>query len=208
MTLHSANDKLNSASIKICVVIEKMKRCNHRVHTEWQRPLSGVHSIMMEKIAQSDEGWGCTPIPFHHIYHHVQSCSVRFSLEWRHTPPIFHVYPYILCGCNQGGGARHAWLEEEGNLSEDGLARLIRSGFTKGCVMCITTILTLYWIRVHSLLDRGRRCRDDSATAAGFARSSQLSSSTPGQAVLSVKSHPRGHSPPASQAGLHVGSSL
>ncbi len=28
----------------------------HRVHTEWQRPLSGVHSIMMEKLAQVEEG--------------------------------------------------------------------------------------------------------------------------------------------------------
>jgi hypothetical protein len=29
---------------------------NHRVHTEWQWPFSGVHSIMMEKSAQSGEG--------------------------------------------------------------------------------------------------------------------------------------------------------
>ncbi len=29
----------------------------HRVHTEWQLPLSGVHSIMMEKLAQPGEGW-------------------------------------------------------------------------------------------------------------------------------------------------------
>ncbi len=36
----------------------------HRVHTEWQRPLSGVHSIMMEKLAQAGEGGeGCTPTP-------------------------------------------------------------------------------------------------------------------------------------------------
>jgi hypothetical protein len=42
----------------------------HRVHTEWQRPLSGAHSIMMS---------GCTPTPFHYIYHQVQSCSVRSS---------------------------------------------------------------------------------------------------------------------------------
>jgi hypothetical protein len=28
----------------------------HRVHTEWQLPLSGVHSIMMEKLAQPDGG--------------------------------------------------------------------------------------------------------------------------------------------------------
>jgi hypothetical protein len=34
-------------------------------HTEWQRPLSGVHSIMMEKLGQAGEGGGCTPTPFH-----------------------------------------------------------------------------------------------------------------------------------------------
>jgi hypothetical protein len=51
-------------------------------YTEWQRPLSGVHvhSIMMEKLAQAGEGGGCTPFPFHYIYHHVQlSCAVRSS---------------------------------------------------------------------------------------------------------------------------------
>ncbi len=45
----------------------------HRVYTEWQPPLSGVHSIMMEKLAQVC-GYGvCTPTPFHYSYHHVQS---------------------------------------------------------------------------------------------------------------------------------------
>jgi hypothetical protein len=33
----------------------------HRVHTEWQRPLSSVHSIMIEKLAQAGEGGECTP---------------------------------------------------------------------------------------------------------------------------------------------------
>jgi hypothetical protein len=28
-------------------------------YTEWQRPISGVHSIMMEKSAQAGEGGGC-----------------------------------------------------------------------------------------------------------------------------------------------------
>jgi hypothetical protein len=37
---------------------------HHRVHTEWQWPLSGLHSIMMEKSAQPVEGGGCTPTPF------------------------------------------------------------------------------------------------------------------------------------------------
>ncbi len=37
---------------------------DHTVHTEWQLPLSGVHSIMMEKLAQSSEGGGARPSPF------------------------------------------------------------------------------------------------------------------------------------------------
>ncbi len=49
----------------------------HRVNTAWQRPLSAVHSIIMEKLAQADEDEGCTPTPFHQIYHHEQSCGVR-----------------------------------------------------------------------------------------------------------------------------------
>ena len=51
----------------------------HRVHTEWQRPLSGVHSIMMEQLAQAGEDGECTPAHFQFIYHHIQSCSVRSS---------------------------------------------------------------------------------------------------------------------------------
>jgi hypothetical protein len=35
---------------------------SHRVHTEWQLPLSGVHSILMEKLAQAGEGGGCMPM--------------------------------------------------------------------------------------------------------------------------------------------------
>jgi hypothetical protein len=49
------------------------------IHTEWQRPLSGIHSIMMEKLAQAGGSGGCTSTPFHYSYHHVQSCSVRSS---------------------------------------------------------------------------------------------------------------------------------
>jgi hypothetical protein len=48
-------------------------------YTEWQRPLSGIHSIMMEKLDQTGEGGGCAPAPLHYIYHHVQSCSARSS---------------------------------------------------------------------------------------------------------------------------------
>ncbi len=34
------------------------------IHTEWQLPLSGVHSIMMEKLCLPGEGGWCTPTPF------------------------------------------------------------------------------------------------------------------------------------------------
>ncbi len=57
-------------------------------NTERQEPLSGVHSIMMEKLTQSGEGGGCTPTPFPYIYYHVQSCSERSSWVRRYTHPI------------------------------------------------------------------------------------------------------------------------
>ncbi len=71
----------------------------HRVHNEWQWPLSGVHPIMMEKLAQPGEGrvW-CTPTPFHCIYHHVESCGVCFSSEGRYTNLISALPLYVLCG--------------------------------------------------------------------------------------------------------------
>ncbi len=65
----------------------------HRVHTEWQWSLSGVHSIIP---AQSGESGGCTPTLFYYIYHHVQSCGVRSCWEvWYAISPL----PlYVLCG--------------------------------------------------------------------------------------------------------------
>ncbi len=64
--------------------------------TEWQRPLSGVHSIMTEKFAQAGEGGGCTPAtPFHYIYHHEQSFGVCSNWESRYTLPLFLLYPYM-----------------------------------------------------------------------------------------------------------------
>ncbi len=42
----------------------------HTEHTELQRLLSGIHSIMRVKLAQADKGGGCTSTPYHYIYHH------------------------------------------------------------------------------------------------------------------------------------------
>ena len=42
------------------------RRNIHRVH----RVATGVHSIMRVKFAQAGVSGGCTPTPFHYIYHH------------------------------------------------------------------------------------------------------------------------------------------
>ncbi len=75
--------------------LQVIVRLLHRVHTEWQRPLSGVHFIMMEKLAQAGKGVGARPPPFHYICPHVQSCSGRSSWEGSYTHTLFHLYPYV-----------------------------------------------------------------------------------------------------------------
>ncbi len=57
--------------------------------------ISGVHSIMMEKLASLVGGGGRG---HSHIYHHVQSCSLRSSWQGRYTPTISTLPPYVLCG--------------------------------------------------------------------------------------------------------------
>jgi hypothetical protein len=61
-------------------------------YTEWQRVLSYVHSIMMEKFAQAGGGGGCMPSPFHYIYHHVQKVVVYALAERVDTLPLFLLY--------------------------------------------------------------------------------------------------------------------
>ncbi len=80
-------------------------RVLQRVHTEWQWPLSGVHSIMMVKSAPC-RGRGCTPSPFHSIYHHEKSCDVRFSWEGGYTPPYFSSTPIRTLWCPPSTGGR------------------------------------------------------------------------------------------------------
>ncbi len=58
-------------------------RSAHRVHTERQRPLSGVHSIMMEKLAQVGGVGGCKPTPFHSILpSRVFLCWRMYCIQW------------------------------------------------------------------------------------------------------------------------------
>jgi hypothetical protein len=61
-------------------------------YTEWQRPLIGIYSIMMEKVAQAGEGRGARPSPF---------CSSTITnkvmlyapAERADTLPLFLLYP-------------------------------------------------------------------------------------------------------------------
>jgi hypothetical protein len=66
----------------------------HRVHTEWQLPLSGVHSIMMEKLAQAAEGGVAPPSPFN-ISTITYKVVVYAPAERADTLPLFLFYPYI-----------------------------------------------------------------------------------------------------------------
>jgi hypothetical protein len=72
-------------------------RCfDHRVHTEWRLPISGVHPMMMEKSALDGESGDARPTPFSLVprYLHVQSCRVGSSWEGRYTPCISSL-PYM-----------------------------------------------------------------------------------------------------------------
>ncbi len=42
---------------------------------------------MMERLAQASEGSGCTPTPFHYIYHHKQQYTLQ--LRGQIHPPYF-----------------------------------------------------------------------------------------------------------------------
>ncbi len=68
---------------------------DHWVHTEWKCHFLAY--ITMEKSAKPAEGGGCTPTPFHCIYHHVQSCGVRCSWEGRYIPNMSTRPLYVLC---------------------------------------------------------------------------------------------------------------
>ncbi len=69
---------------------------NHWVHTEWQLPISGVHSIMMEKSALAGEGGGARPPPFTLLPSHTRLQCTRGQI---HSPYFFSTL-YALCALN------------------------------------------------------------------------------------------------------------
>jgi hypothetical protein len=80
-----------------------------RVHTEWKPPLSGVHSIMMEKLVQAGEdGGGARPPPFT-IVTIAYKVTVYAPAEWADTLTLFHLYRYMY-----SVGSVHAQEAERG----------------------------------------------------------------------------------------------
>jgi hypothetical protein len=71
---------------------EKIVRYDHRVHTEWQRPLAGVHSI---KISRG---------PFHYsTFTYKVAIAMYAAAERADTLPLFHFYSCsVLCGYDEG----------------------------------------------------------------------------------------------------------
>ncbi len=65
--------------------------------TEWQRPLSGVHSIMMVKLSQPGERVGVHvhPLSLHLPSSTKQSCGVHSIWEGKYTSPYF--YSTTMC---------------------------------------------------------------------------------------------------------------
>ncbi len=66
-------------------------RSIRRVHTEWQRPLSGVHSITMEKLAQAGEGGGrvhALPLSLYLLLFTKMCCTLQ--LRGQIDSPYFH----------------------------------------------------------------------------------------------------------------------
>ncbi len=63
---------------------------HHRVNKEWQLPISGVHPSWWK-----NQPWlmrvGCTPTPFHSVYHHVHSCPLN-----RKKKPLNRKIMYIV----------------------------------------------------------------------------------------------------------------
>ncbi len=63
--------------------------------TEWQRPLSGVHSIMMEKLAQAGEGMGSARPPPFTTSTITYKIVVYAPAKREDTLPLVLLYPYM-----------------------------------------------------------------------------------------------------------------
>ncbi len=73
------------------LIFSSIHHSNHRVHIEWQLPISGVHSWMEKSTLACAGGGHARPPPFNQ----VQSCSTRSGQK--HSPYFISTL-YELCG--------------------------------------------------------------------------------------------------------------
>ncbi len=67
----------------------------HRVRIKWQWPISGVHSIMMEKSALAGEGVRVTRPPPFTPFTITYNVAMYVPAERADTLPLFHLYLYM-----------------------------------------------------------------------------------------------------------------
>ncbi len=110
----------------------EMGRGAHRVHTEWHRPLSGVHSIMMEKSAPPGESGG-TRLPPFTISTITDKVVVYAPAERAYTIStifLFLIYPYMYSVGGQAGPSIHVgW----GGVGEGNLLLMMMEAVTPPC---------------------------------------------------------------------------
>ncbi len=91
--------------LNICLqFLDHISTLNHRVLTEWQWPISGVHSIIMEKAALAGEGGGRTPIPFQLYLPSRTKLQCMLQLRGQiHSPYFIYMYSVLWTTCGSKG---------------------------------------------------------------------------------------------------------
>ncbi len=91
---HWFSIRSGSRKVKIGTIYRMCGGLFHRV-PEWQRPLSGVHSIMRVKLAEAGGVGGARPPRFTTF---TITSKVYAPAGWADTLTLFHLYQYVLCG--------------------------------------------------------------------------------------------------------------
>ncbi len=99
----------------------------HRVHTEWQSPISGVHSIMMEKSAPWLLRSGSarpTPFTLFTITYKVacSACTLQLRRKIHYPYFISTARQYVLCGLYTKAASFKLFLEGQAFLRSYDLA--------------------------------------------------------------------------------------
>jgi hypothetical protein len=104
---------------------------DHRVHTEWQLPLSDVHSITSDKLAQFGEGGGARPphsklctLQVRRQIHSPYFYSTPIGILWfRHSLLTTYLPAYILPGKKSARTELNAGIDTRLNRTVTALYR-------------------------------------------------------------------------------------